>query len=169
MDLGALLLLAALAIVVGLYVFSPYAENTSRLVTAREHDISALMAERDSVLNTLQELEMDYLLGKIPEEDYPRQRAALMQAGVEILKKLDAITGDAGDISAAQRMETVADEARAQAAAAAESENADDLEALIARRRAQRRSRSAGFCPQCGRAVLKKDKFCAHCGYILKS
>ncbi len=169
MDLGALLLLAAVVILVGLYVFTPYGERSARLVTQQEHDISALMAERDSILTALQELETDYLLGKIPEEDYPGQRAALVQAGVEVLKKLDALTG--GETAAQTpegRMQAAAQTARAEAAAAAE-EAEDELEALIAKRRAQRRQRSGGFCPQCGRAVLQKDKFCAHCGYVLKT
>ncbi len=166
MDLGALLLVAAVAVVVGLYVFMPYGERTARRVTRQEHNISALMAERDSILTALQELEMDHLLGKIPAEDYPTQRAALMKAGVDVLKELDALTGKTDDRSAENRMEEAA---RTQAAAAEAAVGEDDLEALIAKRRAQRRRRSAGFCPQCGRAVLEKDRFCAHCGYVLKS
>ena len=34
------------------------------------------MAERDRVINSLQELDFDFKLGKIPEEDYPVQRSS---------------------------------------------------------------------------------------------
>ena len=46
-------------------------EQRARRVTEEEHELSALMAERDRVINSLQELDFDFKLGKIPEEDYP--------------------------------------------------------------------------------------------------
>ena len=49
------------------------------------------MAERDRVINSLQELDFDFKLGKIPDEDYPAQRAELLQKGADILRKLDAL------------------------------------------------------------------------------
>ncbi|MFQ5617019.1 MAG: zinc-ribbon domain-containing protein, partial [Anaerolineales bacterium] len=43
----------------------------------------------------------------------------------------------------------------------------DEIEALIATRRRSRKEKSAGFCPQCGRAAQKSDKFCSKCGATL--
>jgi hypothetical protein len=43
----------------------------------------------------------------------------------------------------------------------------DGLEDLIAARRRKRDEKTAGFCPHCGRPVLKSDKFCARCGATL--
>jgi NADH pyrophosphatase NudC (nudix superfamily) len=40
----------------------------------------------------------------------------------------------------------------------------DDLEDLIAARRAARKEKSAGFCPKCGKPVLRSDRFCPSCG-----
>ena len=54
----------------------------------------ALLAERDRVVNALQELDFDFNLNKIPSEDYPVQRAALLQKGADILKKLDENHGN---------------------------------------------------------------------------
>ena len=38
-------------------------------------NFQARCADRDRILNTLYELDFDYDLGKIPEEDYQQQRA----------------------------------------------------------------------------------------------
>ena len=45
----------------------------------------------------------------------------------------------------------------------------DDLEELVAARRAQRKNKSAGFCPQCGKPVASSDRFCPHCGKSVRS
>ena len=54
-----------------MYLYAPFMERRARRVTEEEHELSALMAERDRVINSLQELDFDFKLGKIPEEDYP--------------------------------------------------------------------------------------------------
>ena len=40
----------------------------------------------------------------------------------------------------------------------------EDLEELVAARRTARKDRSAGFCPKCGKPVLRSDRFCPACG-----
>lgn len=93
------------------------------------HEVSALMAERDRLINALQELDFDYALGKIPEEDYPAQRAVLLQQGAEVLRELDRLTGE------------IVTGAPGQAAGSAQTgDDAEDrLEAVVAARRADAR------------------------------
>lgn len=110
MELGSIFLLLAVILLVGIYVSRPFfkppepgkpgelpgeqAHDESDFYTLPaddDHNRSSLLAEYDRLLNALQELEFDHALDKIPEEDYPLQRAALLQAGAEVLKKLDAI------------------------------------------------------------------------------
>ena len=59
-----------------------------------DHEWSGLLAERDRLLNALKELEFDHVLGKVPEAEYPQQRASLMQRSVEIMKRMDGIKPD---------------------------------------------------------------------------
>ncbi|NOH04446.1 MAG: zinc ribbon domain-containing protein [Chloroflexi bacterium] len=56
---------------------------------------------------------------------------------------------------------------RADAARQAVEISDDDIEAMIASRRKQHKSKSAGFCPKCGKPVLVTDKFCPSCGKAL--
>jgi hypothetical protein len=186
MDIGAIFLVLAVVLLVGLFVGQPLTEGRSRRVTGEGHEVSALMAERDRVINALQELDFDHALGKIPAEDYPVQRAALLQKGADILRQLDAFpssaraersaSGDeavrgAGDegMSAEDRVESAVAARRADASAQPAPALADDdIEALIAARRKARRGKSGGFCPKCGKPVLASDRFCPHCGKAIR-
>ncbi len=170
MDLSAILLLIALLLGVGLYLAAPLIFDSRRRNTNEESsEISSLMAERDRVINSLQELDFDFRLGKIPDEDYPAQRAELLQKGADILRKLDALQPQPiSDEEVEARIERAAAARRADAAVKTEPPSDDEIESMLAARRKGRKGRSAGFCPKCGKAVLVTDQFCANCGKALK-
>jgi hypothetical protein len=187
MEAGSIFLTLALAVLVILFVGRPLARRNGRkpgadsaAADSLEHRRSALLAEHDRLLATLQELDFDQALGKIPAEDYPVQRGALMQRAAGILRELDLMEGQAGAQTAEERIEQAVAARRVDASVAARTAAVpagvvvphavvvqDDLEALIASRRKQRQEKSAGFCPKCGRPVQKSDKFCSACGTVL--
>jgi len=169
-DLSAILLLIALLLGVGLYLAAPLIFDSGRRSTNEESsEISSLMAERDRIINSLQELDFDFKLGKIPDEDYPTQRAELLQKGADILRKLDALQPQPiSDDEVEARIEQAAAARRADAAVKTESSSDDEIESMLAARRKGRKGRSAGFCPKCGKVVLVTDQFCANCGKALK-
>ena len=92
MELGSLFLVLAVLVAVGIYLYAPFTSRARRARISESHEVSSLKAERDRVINSLQELDFDFKLGKIPAEDYPEQRAALLQKGSDILRKLDEIS-----------------------------------------------------------------------------
>jgi hypothetical protein len=96
MDLGAILLLLALLLGVGLFLAAPLMRSLPSSSSQETREASSLMAERDRVINALQELDFDYKLGKVPEEDYPGQRRTLLQRGADILRKLDELEPPSG-------------------------------------------------------------------------
>jgi NADH pyrophosphatase NudC (nudix superfamily) len=142
-------------------------EGRARRVTEEEHELSTLMAERDRVLNSLQELDFDFKLGKIPSEDYPVQRANLLQKGADILKKLDELTPDNTQLEKETQVERAITERRAVITNTKRGLSDDDLESMIAARHRTRKEKSAGFCPKCGKPVLVSDRFCPACGKAL--
>jgi hypothetical protein len=168
MELTAIFFSLAVLIIVGIYLYAPFMERRARRVTAEEHELSTLMAERDRVINSLQELDFDFKLGKIPEDDYPTQRANLLQKGAEILKKIDTLAPQlvsAQDTEA--RLEKAIAARRADGAVATAPVTDDDLEAMISARRKTHSKKSAGFCPRCGKPVTVTDRFCPSCGKSL--
>lgn len=92
MDIGSIFLILGLLLLVALFIARPLLERHSVPLTRADTEHSALLAERERVLTALQELDFDYALGKIPEEDYPDQRSQLLQRGAEVLKRLDRLT-----------------------------------------------------------------------------
>ena len=187
MDLGSLFLILALLILVGLFVSRPFLERRgaiSELSTApQDKRRSTLLAERDRLLNAIQELDFDQALGKIPDEDYPSQREVLMIRGAQVLRQLDSLEfeGSGDDVEsrleaavANRRVESTPLEEVQQDELASLSNNSgisasivppdDDLEILLARRRRERQEKASGFCPQCGGPVQRSDCFCPKCG-----
>jgi len=168
MELTAIFFSLAVLILVGIYLYAPFMERRARRVTEEEHELSALMAERDRVINSLQELDFDFKLGKVPEDDYPAQRTSLLHKGADILRKIDSFapqTVSAQDTEA--RLERAIAARRADASMAKVEVSDDDLESLISSRRKTRTNKSAGFCPKCGKAVMVTDRFCPSCGKSL--
>lgn len=193
MDIAALFFTLAILVLVALYLYAPLARRYARPVTEEEHELSALMAERDRVINALQELDFDFKLGKIPSEDYPAQRANLLQKGAGVLRKIDEMTTtkeskeetkhsrksprrqkklretavSAVAESTEDRLEQAIAERRADMSTKTRDFKDDDIESMISARRMKRKEKSAGFCPKCGKPVLQSDRFCPSCGKAL--
>lgn len=168
MQLTAIFFTLAILILVAIYLYAPFMERRARRVTEEEHELSALMAERDRVINSLQELDFDFKLGKIPDEDYPTQRSSLLQKGADILRKMDSIAPQATSVQDADaRIEKAIAARRADAAVSQPDVSDDDLESMIAARRKAHKEKSSGFCPKCGKPVMVSDRFCPSCGKSL--
>jgi ribosomal protein S27AE len=170
MDIGSIFLILGLLVLVALYISQPLMQRKATVVSEEEHEYSALLAERDRILNTLQELDFDHTLGKIPEESYPEQRATLLQKGAAILRQLDAYqAGTDGTDDLDSRLEAAIEARRADAGDQdIPGVEDDDLETMISNRRRARTDKSGGFCPKCGNAVQQSDRFCPKCGDSLK-
>jgi len=165
MQLVSVFLALAIAVFVGLYLYAPFLERRARRVTAEEHELSALLAERERALSALQELDFDYKLGKIPEEEYPTQRVHLLQKGAEILKRIDELTPQKAHHHKDTNIERAVASRRRQMATGGITD--DEIESLVVNRRKGRITKAAGFCPNCGKAVMVSDRFCPSCGKVL--
>lgn len=159
MELGAIFLLMGVLVVVILFVAQPFTQKW-RMKVQSSREVSALLAERERALTALMELDFDNGIGKIPADEYSAQRASLIQKGADILRQLDAIQAEIP--APAKRVEEPAFGTPSSGLLSEE-----DLEDLIAKRRAGRQQKTAGFCPNCGKPILKSDKFCPSCGQML--
>ncbi len=187
--IGALLMVLAIAFLVGIYLSQPFLRRMTVPSKRRREDAedlerhrSALLAEHDRILTSLQDLEFDHTLGKVPDEDYPGQRLVLMEEGAEVLRQLDALEPLAAPRQSAEdRLEAAVAAHRADAKINGNGSGAapvaatvatrrrlsnghDDVEKMVDARRLGRPEKSAGFCPRCGKPVQKSDTVCSRCG-----
>ena len=148
MDIGSILAGLALTLLTVAFVALPFLQHRGKGITEAERLSSELQAGRDRVLNSLQELDMDFNTGKILEVDHQSQRQALMKKGAGILRRIDALKTD-GYVRPEGRFVD------------------DEIEAAIAQVRSERDEASSGFCPSCGSEVKAGDLFCIRCGVTL--
>ena len=184
--IGALFMVLAVMFLVGIDISQPFLRRSASAVKAKrqqdgdeiDRQRSALLAERDRILTSLQDLDFDHALGKVPDEDYPNQRQVFVEEGAEVLRELDALEPQPlSSVSAVDRLEAAVAARRADGrvngngGAATRrrpvSNGADDVEKLVEARRLNRPEKAAGFCPRCGKPVQKSDKFCSRCGEVI--
>jgi hypothetical protein len=177
MDIGSIFLILALLIPVMIYIGRPLFERNLDSRTQGRQVISTLLAERDQLVASIQELDDDFNLGKVPTENYSTQRLSLLQKGAEVLRQIDTYQSTSTSMAPEERLEAVIQKRR-QALDASHSfgrknGNAvppvpdDDLEQRIAIRRRTMQGKAGGFCPKCGKPVQNSDRFCPHCGATL--
>ena len=141
MDLGSVLIMIGLGLAVVVFLARPLMQKHAAPIADVEVQLSVLQAERDKILAMIREIEMDRAMGKIAQEDFGSQRAALVARGSAVLREIDALGGPAGQ---------------------AEMDAA--IEAAVSARRAAAPGGEAGYCTRCGEKLRRGDRFCARCG-----
>jgi hypothetical protein len=157
MDIGSIFLILTLAVVVVIFIarsfLEPGIENQKLIAVPvaqeREHQWSELLAERDRLLSSIEELDADYGLGKIAGEDYHVQREELVMAGADVLRQIDAVKLERSRSTLGREQTSAPD---------------DELEALISARRSKAAQSNTCFCSQCGNILKPDDIFCPQCG-----
>lgn len=149
MDLGSILVILALAIVAVGFIARPLFEQNGFIDTYQGTGLSKLLAERERILTILQELDMDFTMGKIAENDYVDQRSMLVTRGATVLKNIDMQRAAKPDAS-----EVLVDKEQLDL----------QIEAAIAQKRKPKAEATNNFCGQCGNGLYEGDHFCSVCG-----
>jgi hypothetical protein len=145
MAIGSILLGLSLLLVVGLFLARPLLiakPQPTKHLTRRQQ----LEQDKEAYLSEIRALDFDYETGNIPPEVYDQQRAQLVQEAAAILKELDDLPAEDGDVYS-------------------------QIEAAVAARRHQPAISSNGqarFCTQCGHPLDAGDKFCSRCGQVVQ-
>lgn len=149
MDIGSILMGLALALLAAAYIGRPLVVKSGLAVSVEDRHLSELQAQRDRILNRLQELDMDFAMSKIIEEDYRVERQTLMLNGAEVWKAIDLLGGSSPNL-----VKNISPE--------------DEVEAAVARLRGKTAIITGGYCPSCGTEVQMGDAFCTSCGTSLQ-
>lgn len=174
METGAILFSLAMILLVAAYVLQPLAGSGRGGYRDSSRELSALQAERDRVLDSIQEIDMDHSMGKVSEEDYQRQRQVLAVEGAEILKSIDELRQNGTPDESAMELEAAVARLRGKS-----SVTSMELETAVADARGKSSAPSPQLaqsasdpieeaCPTCGERILREDRFCSNCGEALE-
>jgi hypothetical protein len=171
MSTGSLLLIAAVILLVGLYLARPLlATSHQRSRTSARQE---LLSQKETILTQIDILDFDYETGKLPELVYKQQRRQMIGQASDILKKLDEFA-DLPEPSGANSIQSEIEAAiaahrqpRPQPKPQSPTLPAESAISLppTPEPTAAATNGQVKFCSQCGQPVDKGDKFCANCGH----
>ncbi len=95
MNTSSISIILAIFLLAALYISQPFLKMESSKDRKGESEYPRLMAERERILDAIEESDIDYELGKVEKEDYQRQRQSLLKQGAEILRNLDELEKNA--------------------------------------------------------------------------
>ncbi len=131
------LVLFTIVVAATAYVAQPFWRKGAVVKRRRNGQLSELIERRDSLLAQIKELEFDYEVGKISDEDFAEINARYRTEAIAVLRRIDALRGN--------------------------SRSLGQLESELRKRRA-RQQKADRFCSQCGHPAAKTDRFCSNCG-----
>ena len=140
MDIASIFLILSAAILSGVFISRPFfkrlpdgSEDTDHLLEEYEQRRSSLLADHNRLIIALRDLEFDRKMGKIPDDDYPGQRSALLKAGAAVLRQLDDVHETSKGVKAEPSHELIDHDFQ---------ESDDELESIIDDRRRKRMGKS---------------------------
>lgn len=169
LTLGSILVGAALALIVGLYLLRPFVLVEDEDVRHNREEIDALLLRKDNLLRQIRELDDDMESAKVASEMYQRARPQLVKQAAIVMQQLDAhgyLEPAAPPAGAGALMDDQIE------AAVKKLRTPQEIDAAI--ESAVRQAREAQpvpangatqYCPQCGRRIEPGDRFCPGCGH----
>lgn len=162
------------------FVAWPLLQTEDEPIWVEDDRLSDLLTRKDSTLRAIKELEFDYQVGKVSEEDYARFDQRLRRQAIGYIRQIERLTpytaaledeleaeiarqrrtvGD-GDRTASMVPESVPESVPERAAAPAAAVVNAASEGTVA----AASTASTHFCTECGRSVTPTQRFCGHCG-----
>jgi len=150
MTFASLLVVFSIFILAGLFILRPFLVKAEFSGRSSSSLFDSLIAERERLLSSIEELDLELELNKISSQEHSRNREILLAEAAEVLRQLDKVHKPG-------KTKKTPSPARSD----------DDLEKMIAARRKELMAGKSRTCPNCGQPVKGTDKFCSHCGETL--
>lgn len=142
-------------VVVGYLIFQPLLrQKDMEALSSQTREIKGkeLQKQKEDVYAAIKEMEFDFGMGKISEEDYQELRSQYKAKALDILKEFDAV--DKRDDTDAE-IEREVQRLRKKKAPKKKKGNEKETGVQI------------NFCPHCGTKIAQDHKFCRGCGKSL--
>jgi len=90
MDLG-LVLTPLILISVVLYVAWPFLSEKKEFLPQEATELEIAREEKENVISNLKDIEMDYRMGKLSEEDYETLREEFKLQAIQAIQRLESL------------------------------------------------------------------------------
>jgi NADH:ubiquinone oxidoreductase subunit D len=123
--------------------------------------LTELMAQKDTVLKGIKDMEFDYQVGKLSEEDYERFNLRLRRQAIGLIQQIEKLAPETASLD--EQLEMFIERKRKVKEAAALNGNGRAPVAVPAIPAGSVTS-PARFCTECGQPAEAAHRFCASCG-----
>ena len=124
----------------------------------------ALENRKENLYAAIADMDFDYGLGKLSEEDYRELRDKYRMDAARVLKEIDSIGGKPEP----HEEGSLEDEIMGRRKGGRSSGPADPETELENEIRRSRANATTGTCRECGSGVTADDVFCSKCGHKIK-
>jgi len=140
MEIGSLILLIALLIIVGVYVYSPVINGEYHELSQERKNLILIESQQKAVLKSLVDLDFDFEIGKISSEDHQLNRVGLLLRAETIYQKISNIQANI-------------------------SLNISDTQIEKKIKNYKNSLSQISNCSECGLPIFTSDKYCGECGF----
>lgn len=152
MEFSSLLIVIFIFVLSGMFIMRPFMVNEKTPRKSGSGRTDSLIAEKERLLLAIEDLDLEFELDKISNQEHNRNRDILLAEAADVIKQLDKIQ----KTGSSKKKKT------------SSSGKADDgLEKMINERRQQLKNERSLMCASCGQSVDKGSRFCSHCGEAL--
>ncbi|NQS91999.1 MAG: zinc ribbon domain-containing protein [Chloroflexi bacterium] len=148
MTFISLIIVLFIFVLAGLIIMRPFLDSSTKLGGSGSGVYDSLLAERERLLSSIEELDLDLELSKISPQEHSTSRDQLLSQAADVLQKLDKYP----------------QKGKAKKISSLSSAGKDDLDKMINARRKELKAEKSMFCSSCGKPVQKGAQFCSHCG-----
>lgn len=156
---AAVLIAGALSAVAIVYVLRPILTPGPAAMVLEDDKLVDMLRRKDAALKAIKDLEFDYRVGKVSDEDYRRLDQSLRRQAIVLMQQVEKL---------APRSSTLDDRLEAEIAAQRKSRPPQPeavKPATVPVPAAGRATNTpARYCTNCGNLLEPSHKFCANCG-----
>lgn len=154
-------LLAAIISLLAIYfAVSPLLKPGRATLVLDDDKFTELLGRKDATLQAIKDMEFDYRVGKMSQEDFQRLDQRLRRQAIGLLQQLEKMAPATATLD--EQLETIIAQFRKTITAATPAVSAplssdmpDESTATV---------QATRFCVHCGKPMGAEHKFCAHCG-----
>ncbi len=157
LNLWLTIVLAALISLLAIYfAVSPLLQAGRATLVLEDDKLVELLGRRDSIMQAIKDLEFDYRVGKISQEDFQRLDQRLRRQAIGMMQQLEKLAPTSSTLD--EQLESIIAQFRQTSVAPTLLPAPTTPTAVLLAPQANR------FCTECGKPVEVGHKFCAYCG-----